>query len=297
MRSLLDNPPRVSRVRIRIGSLGTTTGRVRALASIRVPTCGGSKSAPFGSQMAPDADAQVPDQSRARRLMRGVGGMLIFTAPVVLLGFAVRQQFDPVIDLDNSAITAATDVTRRHGLAPLLVTIQQVTQPVNVYLVTTLVAIWAAWVRKLKSRALWAFVTAMTGWMIGVGAKLVVERARPVVDDPVSHSPGYSFPSGHAINITVGMTVLLVLLWPLLTVTRRRIAVAAAVAAVLVVGLDRIFLGVHFPSDVIAGVVLGAGITFTSWIGFAGTTVATSSSGPSRPEQPSSPSSSESASR
>jgi len=254
------------------------------VASIRVPTCGGSKSAPFGSQMTRDADAQVPDRSRAGRLMRGVGGMLMFTVPVVLLGFAVRQQFDPVINLDNSAITAATDLTRRHGLGPLLVTIQQVTQPVNVYLVTTLVAIWAVWVRTLKGRALWAFVTAMAGWMIGVGAKLVVERARPVVHDPVSHSPGYSFPSGHALNITIGMAVLLVLLWPLLTVTRHRIAVAAAVAAVLVVGLDRTFLGVHFPSDVIAGVVLGAGITFTSWIGFAGTTVATSLSGPSRPE-------------
>ncbi len=67
--------------------------------------------------MTRDADAQVPDRSRARRLMRGVGGMLMFTVPVVLLGFAVRQQFDPVINLDNSAITAATDLTRRHGIA------------------------------------------------------------------------------------------------------------------------------------------------------------------------------------
>lgn len=232
--------------------------------------------------MASDADGQVPDRSSARRLMRAVGGMLMFAVPVVLLGFAVRQQFDPVIDLDNSAIIAATDVTRRHGLGPLLVTIQQATQPVNVYLVTTLVTIWAAWVRELKSRAVWAFVTAMAGWMVGVGAELVVERARPAVDDPVSHSPGYSFPSGHALNITVGVTVLLVLLWPMLSVTRRRIAVQAAVAAVLVVGLDRIFLGAHFPSDVHAGVALGSGITFASWIGFAGKTVASSSSGPSR---------------
>jgi len=234
--------------------------------------------------MTPDADAGVPVPSRARRLIRGVSGLLMFAVPVVLLGFAVREQFDPVIDLDTSAITAATDITRRHGLAPVLVTIQQVTQPVNVYVVTTVVAICAAWAGKLKGRALWAFVTTMAGWMVGVGAKLAVERARPVLDDPVSHSPGYSFPSGHALNIAVGVTVLLVLLWPVLSAIRRRIAVVAAVVAVVVVGLDRIFLGVHFPSDVIAGVVLGVGITFTSWIGFAGTTFVTSSSGLSRPE-------------
>jgi membrane-associated phospholipid phosphatase len=51
----------------------------------------------------------------------------------------------------------------------------------------------------------------------------------------------------------------------------------------LVVGLDRMFLGVHFPSDVLAGYILGVGITFSSWLGFIGRTSATSSPGPSHP--------------
>jgi membrane-associated phospholipid phosphatase len=73
------------------------------------------------------------------------------------------------------------------------------------------------------------------------------------------------------------------LLWPLLSGTDRRVAVVVAVVVVLVVGLDRLMVGAHFPSDVLAGYVLGVGITFSSWLGFIGKKAATSSPGPSSP--------------
>jgi undecaprenyl-diphosphatase len=104
-----------------------------------------------------------------------------------------------------------------------------------------------------------------------------------VVQDPISHAPGYSFPSGHAFNIAVVATVMVFLLWPLLSRTGRRVAVTVAVVVVLVVGLDRLMVGAHFPSDVLAGYVLGVGITFSSWLGFIGKKAATSSPGPSSP--------------
>jgi membrane-associated phospholipid phosphatase len=123
----------------------------------------------------------------------------------------------------------------------------------------------------------------MVAWNVGLLAKALVGRARPIVEDPISHSPGYSFPSGHAYNVSVVATVVVFLLWPLLTQAGRRVSVALAVLFALLVGLDRIFLGVHFPSDVVAGYVLGVGITFSSWLGFIGRTAATSSPGPSHP--------------
>ena len=92
--------------------------------------------------------------------------------------------------------------------------------------------------------------------MIGSVIKLLVQRVRPVVEDPLSQAPGYSFPSGHALNIAVAGSVTVLLIWPLLGRTGRRLAVAIAVVAGLAVGLDRIFLGVHFPSDVLAGWLL-----------------------------------------
>jgi undecaprenyl-diphosphatase len=103
------------------------------------------------------------------------------------------------------------------------------------------------------------------------------------VKDPISHAPGYSFPSGHAFNIAVAVTALVFLLWPLMSVLVRRLVVGAGTVLALAVGFDRIFLGVHFPSDVLAGLLLGVGITFSSWLGFIGKTAPTSSPGPSHP--------------
>ncbi|MGO4340356.1 phosphatase PAP2 family protein [Pedococcus sp. 2YAF34] len=224
-----------------------------------------------------------PGPSRAFRLARGVVAMVLFTLPVLLLGYAVRQKFDPLVRFDEDVIRATTTATRDHGLSGLFLFIQAVSQPWVVYILATLVALWT-WLRKgLRNRALWAFVTMMVSWNVGLQAKSLVGRARPVVQDPISHAPGYSFPSGHAFNIAVVATVMVFLLWPLLTTTGRRVGVAVAVVVVLVVGLDRLMVGAHFPSDVLAGYVLGVGITFSSWLGFIGKKAATSSPGPSSP--------------
>jgi membrane-associated phospholipid phosphatase len=209
--------------------------------------------------------------------------MVLFVVPVLLLGFAVRQKFDPLIRMDNDLIREATDFTRTHGTAPALLALQTVSQPFLLYVLATGTALWAWLAKGLRSRALWAFVTMMVAWNVGLLAKALVGRARPIVDDPISHSPGFSFPSGHAFNVAVVGTVVVFLLWPLLSTVGHRVAMAVAVAFALVVGLDRVFLGVHFPSDVLAGYVLGVGITFSSWLGFIGRTAATSSPGPSHP--------------
>ncbi|WP_270888731.1 phosphatase PAP2 family protein [Pedococcus sp. 5OH_020] len=201
--------------------------------------------------------------------------MVLFAVPVVLLAFAARQKFEPLVRLDDRLTLAATDATRRTGAKAGLILLQQVSQPVRIYVLAVLVAAWAWRFCNLRTRALWAIVTMMVAWNLGLDAKLVVQRARPVLHEPISHAPGYSFPSGHAFNITVIATVMVFMLWPLLSSVGRRVAVVLAVLASLAVGLDRVFLGVHFPSDVVAGWVLGVGITFSSWLGFVGGTVPT----------------------
>src|SRR5829696_61710 len=105
----------------------------------------------------------------------------------------------------------------------------------------------------------------MTGWATGGASKVLVRRLRPVVDDPLSHSSGFSFPSAHALNAAVAGSAMIVFGWPLLRRSGRRVAVAVAMVGGLAVGLDRILLGVHFPSDVIAGWLLGLGVTVVSW--------------------------------
>ncbi|GAA1550135.1 hypothetical protein GCM10009741_63250 [Kribbella lupini] len=216
-------------------------------------------------------------------MLRGVVAMLVFALPVVILALAVRQQFDPLIRADQAAIREATGFSLRHGLIPALTVIQVVSLPIFVYAAATGVVIWTWRSKQLKGRALWAFVTMMVGWGIGGLAKPIAQRARPVVDDGVPHASGYSFPSGHTLNITLATGVMVFLLWPLLSATQRRVAVVLAIVVSVVVGLDRLFIGAHFPSDIFAGHVLGLGIMFASWIGFIGRTASTSSPGPSHP--------------
>jgi undecaprenyl-diphosphatase len=224
-----------------------------------------------------------PQVRRAGRLTRGALAMVLFAVPVLLLGYAARQKFDPLIRFDDAVIRWSTGVTRSAGAAGLLITLQEVSRPFVLYILASAVGLWAWFARGLRNRALWAFVTMMVAWPIGLLAKHLVQRARPVVDEPLSHSPGYSFPSGHAFNVAVVATVLVLLLWPILSGPARRVATALAVLVAVVVGVDRMFLGVHFPSDVAAGWILGAGITFSSWLGFIGRTSPTSSPGPSHP--------------
>lgn len=226
--------------------------------------------------------ADTVRRSRGQRLVRAVAATVAWVAPVLVLAFAVRQEFEPVISADQAAIRAATGFTRAQGLTAELVAVQEATQPVVLYSAGTLVAAWIGLSTPLRGRALWAFVTMMAGWLIGSVAKLLVQRLRPVLDDPLSQSPGYSFPSGHALNIAVAGSAMVVLVWPLLGRTGRGVAVTLAVVAGLVVGSDRVLLGVHFPSDVVAGWILGLGITVASWMGFTGVTAARSSRARSR---------------
>jgi undecaprenyl-diphosphatase len=87
--------------------------------------------------------------------------------------------------------------------------------------------------------------------------KVIVGRPRPSAAHLVSVN-GHSFPSGHA---TQSAAILLALALTLLPAGRARVVgcVAAAIAAVLI-GCSRTYLGVHYPSDVVAGWMLG-----TSW--------------------------------
>ena len=196
--------------------------------------------------------------SRSARALRGAAAAVVVALPIALLALLVREQFNPLIRFDEGVIRSATDFTRSSGLAPLFIAIQEATQPRWVHAVGVLVAVWAWLAKGLRARALWAVATLMVGWFLGFAVKLVVQRARPVWDS-----------SGQSRKTS--------------TETTTAMFVAAAVVVALTVGLDRVFLGAHFPSDVFAGLVLGVGITFSSWIGFIGKTAVTSSPGPSAP--------------
>ncbi|MGH9158100.1 MAG: phosphatase PAP2 family protein [Acidimicrobiales bacterium] len=86
--------------------------------------------------------------------------------------------------------------------------------------------------------------------------KVVLRRPRPAVDHLGYHFSGFSFPSGHATQAMVAWRLLAAVAtpsWP-----RKVSAWAAALFIAFVVGVSSVYLGVHWPTDVIAGLAIGA---------------------------------------
>ena len=112
-------------------------------------------------------------------------------------------------------------------------------------------------VRGAARPAAFVAVSGLGALIFDEGVKALVGRLRPVVDIPIAAASGPSFPSGHTLNVTITFGVLLLVVVPLLTRRGRGVASAAAVATIVVVGLTRVALGVHYLSDVVAGWGLG----------------------------------------
>lgn len=103
-----------------------------------------------------------------------------------------------------------------------------------------------------------ALLTVTGGMLLNVGLKHIFRRARPHFDDPLLTLSTYSFPSGHTASATVlyGM-----LACYLATCTDKRwhlpLGVIGATLAVSLVALSRMYLGVHYLSDVLAAMAEG----------------------------------------
>jgi membrane-associated phospholipid phosphatase len=86
-------------------------------------------------------------------------------------------------------------------------------------------------------------------------------RVRPDFEHGGARLDSLSYPSGHSSGIATLVTVALVLAWPMMAARARHWALAVGVALVVLVGLTRMWLGVHFLSDVVGGWAFGLGWT------------------------------------
>lgn len=116
--------------------------------------------------------------------------------------------------------------------------------PVDALLVLALAA------RRRFREGLFAGIAIIGSALLNLGVKQLFSRERPSLWESIAPESTFSFPSGHAMGSMTLACVLVLLAWH--TRWRWLVLVAASVFVVLV-GLSRVYLGVHYPSDIVAG--------------------------------------------
>lgn len=183
----------------------------------------------------------------------------------VLIGWALGEAC--VSLFAGSDLDAVRDVTTQRT-ADLNTVMRTVTWAGSAFLLIPLAVVCCLALARLgQGREALAIALSLAGAIvISTTVKALLDRPRP----PVQHLQavgGASFPSGHATQSSAFYFSLLLMVLatrprPLLSAA----AIGGAVLLVLAVAASRVYLGVHYPSDVIAGMLLGASwAAFTRW--------------------------------
>ncbi len=209
----------------------------------------------------PQSTRSAPAATAARRIggrvALGAAAAVLVAVPFTLLTVLVLAKSPGLARLDLGAADRLHSVVlQRPGLGTALVWVGRVTEPWWLRALT-LVAAVLLWRRGARRAAGWALGTMAVAGLLSVVLKTLVSRTRPAFTDPVTVAGGYSFPSGHALNSMAFAACAVVLLHPVLSGRGRAVLWALAAGFVLLVGFDRVALGVHYVSDVLAGWTVG----------------------------------------
>ena len=181
-------------------------------------------------------------------------------AVVVVFGLMVTQDRSPLDGFDRWGRQAEDWADNNAGLVAALRVVEVTFATVGMIIWTTAIALAVVSRRRYRAAA-FAVVVMITASLATTGVKLWLGRGRPEWQDSVHLLTSKSFPSGHASSSAALAGILILLAW---SFTRRawlRWSVTfVAVVIWVVVCLDRVLLGRHYPTDVVAGTFLGVAV-------------------------------------
>lgn len=147
---------------------------------------------------------------------------------------------------------------RSDALTPVAVVVSVLGGTLAMTALATATCLVLSWQRRWSSAALVA-VTGLGGGLLVRGGKRLTDRDRPPVEDHLISVSNQAYPSGHSMGSFVVVGIVLVVTLPRLRGHAQRVGVAVAAALfVLAVGMTRIYLGVHWTTDVVGGWCIGA---------------------------------------
>jgi undecaprenyl-diphosphatase len=115
------------------------------------------------------------------------------------------------------------------------------------------------WGRRDRDAVVYLWVALAGAAVLYQTLKVLIGRARPPVSQMLTHTGGYAYPSGHATQaITVWGLLAVLAVTHLRRRTPRALVLGIATVVIVLVGVSRIYLGVHWVTDVVGGYALGA---------------------------------------
>ena len=167
---------------------------------------------------------------------------------------ALRRTTDLAIPIGPSWLAHAVgDITALGGITVLS-------------LMTILAVVYLLLARQ-RAIAVFMFVSIVGGWLVSSALKLGVARPRPDIVPHLVEVHDMSFPSGHAMLSAVTYLTLAALLSRAEQYRATRIfLMAAGIFLTLIIGLSRLYLGVHYPTDVLGGWCAGAVWAAGCWL-------------------------------
>jgi undecaprenyl-diphosphatase len=149
----------------------------------------------------------------------------------------------------DTSLLLAIHARATPALDRLMLTLTTIGGPLPMATLAGAITLFLFW-RRMVSNA--AFFAAIVGGatLLNLTVKLIFQRHRPTLWPSIAPETDYGFPSGHAMGSVALVAALVFLLWR----TRWRWPVlVVGILFVFGVGLSRLYLGVHYPSDVLAG--------------------------------------------
>jgi membrane-associated phospholipid phosphatase len=202
-----------------------------------------------------------------------------------LLWVGHRQDWGWLHTIDWSLLNPAHDIGVKHsGWVRFWDAVSFVLGPVPLRTLGLVAALVLLVRRRVRMALLLLACAPLNGWVTLV-AKGLARRPRPAT--ALVHIGETSFPSGHALEGMATVLALLTLILPLLARPRLRVAaIALGGLAVFTVGVARVALNVHHPSDVVAGWALGYVYFILCWWLFRPKSVVPAAPAVSRPRDP-----------
>lgn len=193
---------------------------------------------------------QTPKRVRDYRVWAGIVVLFAAAAAFAVIAFAVQTK-DPILARDLQVLV----YLHTHGnpaFAAFTLALSDLHALPGMAAATLLLAFVMA--RKKRWHWVWALGIAMIGGMLlNLGLKMAFSRARPSWDDPLITLASNSFPSGHTAGATLFYGFVAVyLVAHVESLGWRVVAVVATALMVALVAFSRMYLGVHYPSDVLA---------------------------------------------